>query len=228
MLDRRKALHNMSPDPGTDIGADAGTCPGPGRRAVLTGGIASAFATFMSGLPAYARMQTQQSTGRDPDMSRMTAWTFSFPGPDGGEVRLADYAGKVILVVNTASFCGYTNQFSALGKLHRTYGGKGLVVIGVPSNDFGAQEPGGPKEIAATAKEHGADFTLTAKTIVRGEGAHRFFRWAAAERPHDAPRWNFHKYLIGRDGLIADVFPTQTTPDDSRVIAIIKRELARG
>lgn len=157
----------------------------------------------------------------------MTAYAFSFDGPEGGDVRLGDHAGKVILVVNTASFCGYTNQFSGLGALDRAYGARGLVTIGVPSNDFGQQEPGGPKDIAATAKEHGAQFTLTAKTIVRGEGAHRFYRWAAQQRPQDVPRWNFHKYLIGRDGHIAGVFSTQTRPDDPAFIAAIEKELAK-
>ncbi|MBM3608120.1 MAG: glutathione peroxidase [Alphaproteobacteria bacterium] len=169
----------------------------------------------------------QTSAAPAAGLSRMTAYAFSFPGPEGGEIRLADYAGKVILLVNTASFCGYTNQFSGLGALDRAYGGRGLVTIGVPSNDFGQQEPGGPKEIAATAKEHGAHFTLTARSIVRGEGAHRFYRWAAQQRPQETPRWNFHKYLIGRDGQIAGVFSTQTRPDDPAFIAAIERELAK-
>ena len=157
----------------------------------------------------------------------MTAYAFSFAGLQGGTVNLADYAGKPILIVNTASFCGYTNQFGGLAQLQETYRDKGLVVIGVPSNDFGAQEPGSPREIAATASEFKVAFPMTEKTVVRGAGAHRFFKWAAAERPNETPAWNFHKYLIGKDGHIAAVFSTQTRPDDAKFIAAIEREIAR-
>lgn len=156
----------------------------------------------------------------------MTAYAFSFPSLNGGMINLADYAGKPVLVVNTASFCGFTNQFGALAKLYEKYREKGLVVIGVPSNDFGAQEPGGPKEIAATASEYKVTFPMTEKTVVKGANAHRFYKWAASERPGETPSWNFHKYLIGRDGTLAAAFSTQTKPDDARVIAAIERELA--
>ena len=155
----------------------------------------------------------------------MTAYAFSFEGLKGGTINLADFAGKPVLIVNTASFCGYTNQFGGLAKLHERYSGKGLIVIGVPSNDFGAQEPGGPKEIAETAGEYAVRFPLTAKTVVKGASAHRFFKWAALERPGETPAWNFHKYLIGRDGRIAAVFSTQVRPDDAQVIAAVEKEL---
>lgn len=155
----------------------------------------------------------------------MTAYAFSFNGLNGGAINLADHAGKPILIVNTASFCGYTNQFGALAALDAKYKSRGLVVIGVPSNDFGAQEPGGPKEIAATAGEYKVGFALAEKSVVKGANAHRFYRWAAAERPGETPSWNFHKYLIGKDGRIAAVFSTQTRPDDPRVIEAIEREL---
>jgi len=157
----------------------------------------------------------------------MSAYAFSFAGLNGGTLNLADYAGKPVLIVNTASFCGYTNQFSGLAKLHETYRERGLVVIGVPSNDFGGQEPGGPKEIAETAGEYKVTFPLTEKSAVKGAGAHRFYRWAAAERPREIPTWNFHKYLIGKDGTLAGSFSTQTRPDDPRLIAAIEAELAR-
>ena len=106
------------------------------------------------------------------------------------------------------------------------YRDKGLLIIGVPSNDFGGQEPGGPDEINKTAHgEYGVSFPLAAKAEVRGPAAHPFYKWAALERPGDGPRWNFHKYLIGRDGQIAAVFSTQTEPTDPRVIAAIEKEL---
>jgi glutathione peroxidase len=161
-----------------------------------------------------------------PAMSRPTAYAFSFARLDGGAIRLAEHAGKPILVVNTASLCGYTPQYAGLQQLWARYRERGLLIIGVPSNDFGGQEPGGMAEINKTAHgDYGVNFPLAAKAEVRGEGAHPFYRWAALERPGDGPRWNFHKYLVGRDGRIAAVFSTQTEPTDPRVIAAIEKEL---
>jgi len=161
-----------------------------------------------------------------PAMSRPTAFAFSFNGLDGGSLRLADHAGKPILVVNTASLCGYTPQYTGLQQLWTRYRDRGLFIIGVPSNDFGGQEPGGPAEINKTAHdEYGVSFPLAAKADVKGPSAHPFYKWAALERPGDGPRWNFHKYLIGKDGRIAAVFSTQIEPTDPRVIAAIEREL---
>jgi len=161
-----------------------------------------------------------------PAMSRPTAFAFSFASLDGGNLRLAEHAGKPILIVNTASQCGYTPQYAGLQELWKRYRDKGLLIIGVPSNDFGGQEPGGPAEINKTAHdEYGVSFPLAAKAEVRGPQAHPFYKWAAVERPGDGPRWNFHKYLIGRDGRIAAVFSTQTEPTDPKVIAAIEKEL---
>jgi glutathione peroxidase len=159
-------------------------------------------------------------------MSRVTASAFSFPALDGGLIRLADYAGKPLLVVNTASLCGYTPQYAGLQDLWSRYRAAGLTLLGVPSNDFGGQEPGGAAEINKTAhSEYGVSFPLTAKTIVTGPERNGFYRWAALERPLDPPRWNFHKYLIGRDGHIAASFSSQIEPMDARVIAAVEREL---
>ena len=141
-------------------------------------------------------------------MSRMTAYGFSFPALTGGDIRLAEYAGRPLLVVNTASLCGFTPQYAGLQELWTEFRGRGLVIIGVPSNDFGGQEPGGATEIAQTAQHHyGVTFPIAAKAVVKGSNAHPFYKWAAEARPKDVPRWNFHKYLIGRDGYIAEVFP---------------------
>jgi glutathione peroxidase len=161
-----------------------------------------------------------------PAMSRPTAFAFSFASLDGGNLRLAEHAGKPILIVNTASQCGYTPQYAGLQQLWTRYRDKGLLIIGVPSNDFGGQEPGGPAEINKTAHdEYGVSFPLAAKAEVRGPQAHPFYKWAALERPGDGPRWNFHKYLIGRDGHIVAVFSTQVEPTDPKVIAAIEKEL---
>lgn len=155
-----------------------------------------------------------------------TAWSFFFAGLKGDEIRLADLRGKPILVVNTASQCGFTPQYAGLQQLWTRYGARGLTIIGVPCNDFGGQEPGGVAEIEATQQGYGITFPLAEKSHVTGIAAHPFYRWAANEKPGETPRWNFHKYLVGRDGHIAASFATTTEPTDSRVIAAIVRELS--
>jgi glutathione peroxidase len=165
---------------------------------------------------------------QSPGMSRVTAYAFSFAGLEGGDIRLAQYAGKPILIVNTASLCGYTPQYAGLQQLWTRYRDRGLVILGVPSNDFGEQEPGTPADIMKTAHEdYGVSFPLAAKVEVRGRNPHPFYKWAAVERPFEIPRWNFHKYLVGRDGHIVAVFPTEIEPMDARVISAVVKELDR-
>jgi glutathione peroxidase len=178
--------------------------------------------TLLAGAVAAPTVAQAQSAG----MSRLTAYAFSFAGLEGGDIRLADHAGKPILVVNTASLCGYTPQYTGLQVLWTRYHDRGLFVLGVPSNDFGGQEPGGPADILQTAhKEYGVTFPLAQKAQVTGQNPHPFYKWAAAERPIEKPRWNFHKYLVGRDGHIAAVFPTEMEPMEARVINAIVKEL---
>ncbi len=185
------------------------------RRQVLTL-LSSALAS-----PAFA-----QNFAQAPAMSRPTAYAFSFTGLDGGSIRLAEHSGKPILVVNTASLCGYTPQFAGLQELWQRYRDRGLLIVGVPSNDYGGQEPGGAAETLHTAHgQYSVSFPLAAKVDVKGETAHPFYKWAALERPGEAPRWNFHKYLIGRDGHVAAVFSTQIEPMDARVVAAVERQL---
>ena len=187
------------------------------RRQFLTALAATSASTLAA--PAAALAQA-------PAMSRITAYAFSFSGLEGGDIRLADFAGKPVLVVNTASQCGYTPQFTGLQQLYARFHDKGLMVIGVPSNDFGGQEPGTPVEIMQTAHdEYGVRFPLAAKVEVKGANPHPFYRWAASERPLETPRWNFHKYLIGRDGHIAAVFPTAVEPMDARLVNAVAKEL---
>ena len=160
-------------------------------------------------------------------MSRVTAFAFTFKGLDGADILLASYAGHPILVVNTASLCGYTPQYTGLQALWTRYRPTGLLVLGVPSNDFGGQEPGGKTEIEQTAHgDYHITFPLTEKVAVKGADAHPFYKWAAQERPLEAPRWNFHKYLIGRDGRLKAAFASATEPNDPRLIAAIEQELA--
>jgi glutathione peroxidase len=162
-------------------------------------------------------------------VSRITAYAFSFQALSEGEIRLAEYTGRPLLVVNTASLCGYTPQYAGLQQLWSEFRDRGLGIIGVPSNDFGAQEPGGAAAITATARhQYAVTFPIAAKAVVVGPNAHPFYKWAATARPKDVPRWNFHKYLIGRDGYIADVFASAVEPTDTRVRLAIARALADG
>ena len=175
---------------------------------------------------AWATPALAQQMTTSPAMSRPTAYAFSFKRLEGGDLRLAEHAGKPILLINTASLCGYTPQYAGLEQLWRRYRDQGLLVIGVPSNDFGGQEPGGTAEIDHTAhQEYGVTFPLTEKVTIRGALAHPFYKWAAVERPLDVPRWNFHKYLVGRDGHITAAFPSETEPQDARIMAAVAREL---
>jgi glutathione peroxidase len=186
------------------------------RRIILTAALAA-----IAG-PASTRTARAQ-----PAISRITAYAFSFPALTGGDIRLADYASHPLLVVNTASLCGYTPQYGGLQELWTQFHDRGFVIVGVPSNDFGGQEPGGSTEIAQTAQhEYGVTFPIAAKTVVKGPNAHPFYRWAAEARPNDVPRWNFHKYLIGRDGYIAEVFPETVEPTDTRVKTAVGRAFA--
>ena len=185
------------------------------RRTILTAALAAIAA------PASTPSALAQAA-----VSRITAYAFSFPALAGGDIRLADHAGRPLLVVNTASLCGYTPQYAGLQELWTEFHSRGLMILGVPSNDFGGQEPGGAAEIANTAQQHGATFPIAAKAIVKGPNAHPFYKWAAEARPRDVPRWNFHKYLVGRDGYIAEVFPESVAPSDTRVKTAIARALA--
>src|SRR6188472_602052 len=131
-------------------------------------------------LVVFAAMPAFAQTG----MSRMTAYAFSFEGLKGGDIKLAEYAGQPILVVNTASQCGYTPQYAGLQQLWARFHERGLMIIGVPSNDFGGQEPGGADDIVKTAHgEYGVDFPLAAKAQLKGANTHPFYKWAATERP---------------------------------------------
>jgi glutathione peroxidase len=138
---------------------------------------------------------------------------------------LCQYHGKVLLVVNTASFCGFTPQYEGLEKLHARYKDRGLVVLGFPSNDF-AQEAGSNKEIADFCENtFGVKFPMFAKTAVRGSDANPLFRELAAQSGR-APLWNFHKYLISRDGKVAASYTSLTKPDDATLLKVLEQQLA--
>jgi glutathione peroxidase len=141
-------------------------------------------------------------------------------------VSLCQFRGKVLLIVNTASECGYTPQYEGLEKLYRRYRDKGFVVLGFPANDFGGQEPGSNKEIAQFCRlNYGVTFPMFAKTSVISANANPLYR-ALAARTGKPPRWNFHKYLLDRSGQPVGVFESSVDPEDRRVTAQIEKLLA--
>ena len=151
------------------------------------------------------------------------AHDFVFEDIDGGELRLAAFAGRPVLVVNTASRCGFTYQYDALQALYDRYRERGFVVVGVPSNDF-RQELASEAEVRDfCAVNFAIDFPMTAITRVSGPEAHPFYAWAVeALGPEAEPRWNFHKLLVGPDGRPVAAFPTRTEPDAPEIRAAIE------
>jgi glutathione peroxidase len=145
-----------------------------------------------------------------------SAFAFEFEAIEGGNLPLGKWQGKVLLVVNTASFCGYTRQYEGLQTLWQRYEKRGLVVVGVPSNDFGAQEPKSEAEIASFCQgAFGVTFPLTTKEAVAGP-------------PGQAPRWNFHKYLVGRDGKLIAGYGAGVEPLSPTLIKAIEAALGSG
>ena len=157
----------------------------------------------------------------------MTAHDFSFTSIEGDPMPMASFAGKAVLIVNTASHCGFTGQYADLQDLWSRYREKGFVLLGVPSNDFGGQEPGSEAEIKKFCEVNfDVDFPLTEKVRVKGDGAHPFYEWAGNQLGFEAkPRWNFHKYLIAPDGRLADWFSTPTSPTSGKVIKAVESVL---
>ena len=158
-----------------------------------------------------------------------SAHDFSFVSIEGEPLPMKEFSGKAVLVVNTASFCGFTKQYEGLQTLWERYKDRGLVVLGVPSNDFGAQEPGTSEEIKEfCAVNFAVDFPMTEKQSVTGDRAHPFYRWAAQELgPLSKPRWNFYKILIGPDGKTVDWFASTTAPSSAKLVAAVEAVLPR-
>ena len=158
-----------------------------------------------------------------------SAHDFSFKSIDGKQIHLKDYAGKAVLVVNVASFCGFTPQYSELQKLHEKYGPKGLVVLGVPSNDFGAQEPKSESEIKKFCESSfGVTFQMTSKEQVVGVDAHGLYEWISVHAGEAAaPKWNFHKFLFDKEGHLAGSWPSKVSPTSKEITGEIEKVLAR-
>lgn len=157
------------------------------------------------------------------------AYGYSFT-KDGKNFPLENFRGKVLLVVNSASQCGLTPQFSGLQKLYDMFGSKGLVVIGVPSNDFGGQEPGTDSEILAFALDsYQITFPIVSKEKVSGDTAHPFYKWAARQKKGglftQVPRWNFHKYLVDKNGNLVGSYASYVETDDDTLVSDIRKAL---
>ncbi len=156
-----------------------------------------------------------------------TAHDFQFRSIDGEALPLGKFKGKALLIVNVASQCGLTPQYAGLEALWRDRRDAGLVILGVPANDFGAQEPGTEKEIKTFCETRfSVDFPLAAKEHVIGPEAHPLYKWVAEELGEGAaPKWNFHKYLFNKDGSIAGTFGSRTEPAAPELAAAIDEAL---
>ena len=162
------------------------------------------------------------------DAAASSAHDFSFTAIEGGDLPMKSYAGKPVLLVNVASECGFTPQYKNLQAVWEQYRDRGLIVLGVPSNDFGGQEPGSEQEILQFCEARfGVDFPMTAKERVVGGKAHPLYRWISETLGEAGePRWNFHKYLISPDGEIVETWPSAVKPDGDEVTGAIEAQLA--
>jgi glutathione peroxidase len=168
-------------------------------------------------------------TGSPPQPAQAEAGVhaFSFTAIKGGPLPLQRFADRPILIVNTASMGGFTYQYSALQRVWERYREAGLVVLGVPSNDFGGQEPGSSEEIKSFCEANfDVDFPMTEKVSVRGSGSHPLFVWLRQQLGEGTgPRWNFHKYLVDRHGSVIGSWPSSVEPDAPEMTAAIERAL---
>ena len=188
-------------------------------RVLALAAVGAILAVALPALPAQAAVT--------PAAQPASAYGFAFTDIEGAPLSMAQFKGKVVLVVNTASQCGFTSQYEGLEKLYRDNKAKGFVILGVPSNDFGGQEPGSNAEIKKFCTVNfNIDFPMTTKAVVRGPKAHPFYQWAKARLGAQAePKWNFHKILIGRDGQPVAAFSSVTKPQSTAITAAIERAL---
>jgi glutathione peroxidase len=154
-----------------------------------------------------------------------TVFDFTLDALEGGRLALADHRGQALMIVNTASFCGFTPQYAGLQRLHDRFAPRGFAVIGVPSNDFRQESTDAAKIREFCDTMFGITFPLAARTTVRGPSAHPLFAWLGA-RAGGPPRWNFHKFLVARDGRSVRSFPTSAEPDSPVVIRAVEAALA--
>ena len=153
------------------------------------------------------------------------AYDFNFNDLDGSKLQLSNFKNNVIVVVNVASQCGFTSQYEDMQKIWEKYQSKGIVILGVPSNDFGKQEPGSNEEIKNFCEaKFGISFPMTEKVMVKGPEAHPFYVWARENHGKSAiPKWNFHKIIIDKEGKINETFTSITNPSSKKFIKALEK-----
>jgi glutathione peroxidase len=154
-------------------------------------------------------------------------YNYTFESIESETIRMADFKGKKILIVNVASECGYTKQYKQLQELHEHFADQ-LVIIGFPCNDFGSQESGSNEEIASfCSSKFGVTFTMAAKIKIKGDDKHPIYQWLTKKdlngKMDESVRWNFHKFLISEDGQLLDAFPSSVSPLDDKILAYLKQ-----
>ncbi len=193
-----------------------------GRRHALVG----AWAVLALSLSPWSTAQAQPATSAATVACPMLLQHTFLRLQDEKPQSLCPYAGRAVLVVNTASYCGFTGQYAGLEALYKRFQARGLVVLGFPSNDFGRQEPGSNQAIADFCENtFGVKFPMFSKTAVLGPRAHPLFQ-GLAQRTGERPGWNFHKYLIARDGQTVQSFPSAMAPDDPAIVQKIEKILS--
>ena len=160
------------------------------------------------------------------DYSKL-AYDYKFNALDGSQLNLNKFKNKVMVVVNVASQCGFTKQYEDMQKIWVKYQDKGVVILGIPSNDFGQQEPGSSEEIKNFCEaKFGITFPMTEKVSVKGKNAHPFYIWARENHGKSAiPKWNFHKIIINKSGKIEDTFTSITNPSSKKFITALEKTL---
>lgn len=186
--------------------------------------LAAVTAAALAGAPALAQTAAPVASAAPASCPAVLRHTFKRLQDDAPQ-DLCQYAGKVVLVVNTASYCGFTKQYEGLEKLYAKYGARGLVVLGFPSNDFGKQEPGSSKEIADFCfNTYGVKFPMFAKSSVKGAEANPLHA-SLSKATGQEPKWNFTKYLIDRSGKVIQYYPSKVKPDDPQLVGRIEQAL---
>jgi glutathione peroxidase len=186
--------------------------------------LAACAAAVLTGAPARAQAPAAAAAPAATSCPAVLKQTFNRLQDDAPQ-NLCQYAGKVVLVVNTASYCGYTKQYEGLEALYAKYNSKGLVVLGFPSNDFGKQEPGSAKEIADLCfNTYGVKFPMFAKSVVSGDAANPLHAQLIKATGKE-PKWNFTKYLIDRQGKVIEYFPSKVTPEDKALVSKVEQAL---
>jgi len=171
-------------------------------------------------------IMTLFSTGVNGDYNKL-AYDFNFNNLDGSKLSLSEYKDRVIVVINVASQCGFTSQYEDMQNIWEKYQAKGVVMLGVPSNDFGKQEPGNSEEIKNFCEsKFGITFPMTEKVSVKGKDAHPFYKWAEENYGKSAiPKWNFHKIIIGKNGKIDGTFASITNPSSKKFVTGLEKSL---